>query len=251
MGMTSLGRLCMAGMLALALTATVSLRAQEQAPQEQTQGAAQKPDAQKPKQQKPESRMTQAQAKELFASVDTILQFASDDSKLAIKSKVKRRLTSRDAVEKYLVDKMKEDKDAKRMERSEIVLKKFGLIDQDFHLQSFLVSLLKEQIAGYYDNKTKTVNLLDWIEPDAQEPVLAHELTHALQDQKVDLTKWSDVGSNDIAKNVQEDNQHIQTDEEDTSRDAVAEGQAMVVFLDYSMRGTGKTLADGRRLRSG
>src|ERR1700727_1660709 len=130
------------------------------------------------------------------------------------------------------------------MERSEIVLKKFGLLVRDFHLRTFLLSLLTEQIAGFYDNKTKTVNLLDWIEPDDQEPVLAHELTHALQDQKVDLTKWSDVGLNDIARNVEDDNRHIQTDEGDTARDAVAEGQAMVVYLDYTLRETGKTLAD-------
>ena len=125
---------------------------------------------------------------------------------------------------KYLTEKFDEDEGAKRLERSEIVLKKFGLLDRDFHLQPFLISLLTEQVAGFYDNKTKTVNLLDWIEPDEQKPVLAHELTHALQDQKVDLTKWSEVGSNDVAKNVQEDNQHIQTDEADTARDAVAEG---------------------------
>jgi len=232
MGMTSLERLRMAGMLALALAAAVSLRAQEQ-----TQGPAQKPEA-----PKPEIRMTQAQAKELFASVDTILQFASNDSKLAIKSKVKRRLTSRDAVEKYLIDKMKEDKDAKRMERSEIVLKKFGLIDQDFHLQSFLVSLLKEQIAGYYDSKTKTVNLLDWIEPDTQKPVLAHELTHALQDQRVNLEKWEDESNDEVSHNVTEDNQRIATDEQDTAREAVLEGQAMAVLVDYSLKPMGQSI---------
>jgi len=192
----------------------------------------------------PHAPLTKEQAKDLFSRVDTILSFASTDSGLPIQHSVKRKLITRPEVNKYLTGKFDEDAGAKRLERSEIVLKKFGLLDRDFHLRPFLISLLTEQVAGFYDNKTKTVNLLDWIEPDAQEPVLAHELTHALQDQKVDLTKWSDVGSNDIAKNVQEDNQHIQTDEEDTSRDAVAEGQAMVVFLDYSMRGTGKTLAD-------
>ncbi len=113
-----------------------------------------------------------------------------------------------------------------------------------FNLRPFLISLLTEQVAGFYDNKTKTVNLLDWIEPEEQKPVLAHELTHALQDQKVDLTKWSEVGSDEIAKNVEQDNAHIQTDEADTARDAVAEGQAMVVFLDYTLRPTGQTLAD-------
>jgi len=225
-----IGRLRATGILAVTIAVTVSMRGQ-QAPQQQAQEAP-----------KPEIRMTQAQAKELFASVDTIMQFASDDSKLAIKSKVKRRLTSRDAVEKYLVDKMKDDKDAKRMERSEIVLKKFGLIDQDFHLQPFLVSLLKEQIAGYYDSKTKTVNLLDWIEPDTQKPVLAHELTHALQDQRVNLDKWEDQSNDDLSHNVAEDNQHIQTDEQDTAREAVLEGQAMAVLVDYSLKPMGQSI---------
>jgi hypothetical protein len=240
--MTFTGRLRVAGVLVVMLAATVVLRAQEQTPKEQNpkeqnQGAAEKPEA-----QKAESRMTPAQARELFSSVDQILQFASDDSKLAIKSKVKRRLTSRDAVEKYLVEKMKDDKDAKRMERSEIVLKKFGLIDQDFHLQTFLVSLLKEQIAGYYDSKTKTVNLLDWIEPDTQKPVLAHELTHALQDQRVNLDKWEDQSDEDLSHNVTEDNQRIATDEQDTAREAVLEGQAMAVLVDYSLKPMGQSI---------
>jgi hypothetical protein len=187
----------------------------------------------------PATHITPAQAKELFDSVDTILKFASDDSKLPLKSPVKKRLTTRDAVEKYLEEKMKEDKDAKRMERSEIVLKKFGMLDEDFHLQPFLVSLLKEQIAGYYDSKTKTVNLLDWIAPDAQKPVLAHELTHALQDQHVNLDKWEDQSSEDLSHNVAEDNKHIATDEEDTAREAVLEGQAMAVLVDYELKPVG------------
>ena len=88
---------------------------------------------------------------------------------------------------RYLKKKFDDDESAKRMERSEIVLKKFGLLDHDFHLRPFLLRLLTEQVAGFYDDKTKTVNMLDWIEPEEQKPVLAHELTHALQDQKVDL----------------------------------------------------------------
>jgi hypothetical protein len=186
--------------------------------------------------------LTKDQAKELFRSVDDILAFVSADTKLPIAHSVKRKLMTREAVNKYLREKFDEDEGAKRLARSEIVLKKFGLLDRDFQLQPFMISLLTEQVAGFYDNKTKTVNLLDWIEPDDQKPVLAHELTHALQDQWIDLTKWSEVGAKDIAKNVEEDNQHIQTDEADTARDAVAEGQAMVVYLDYGMRSTGKTL---------
>lgn len=192
--------------------------------------------------------ITKEQAKELFKSVDDILQFVSQDSALPIKQKVKRRLISREQVNKYLRQKFDEDKGTQRMERSEIVLKKFGLLDRDFNLRPFLISLLTEQVAGFYDNKTKTVNLLDWIQPDEQKPVLAHELTHALQDQTVDLTKWSDVGSDDIAHNVEQDNQHIQTDEASTARDAVAEGQAMVVFVDYTLKPLGRNLKDSPEL---
>lgn len=188
--------------------------------------------------------MTKEQAKELFRSVDEILNFVSSDTKLPIDHKVKRKLISRDEVNRYLTEKFDEDEGSKRMERSEIVLKKFGLLDEDFHLRPFLLSLLTEQIAGFYDNKTKTVNLLDWIEPDEQKSVLAHELTHALQDQKVGLTKWSDVSLSDTSKNVQDDNRHLQVDEADTARTAVAEGQAMAVFIDYTLRSSGKTLAD-------
>ena len=162
----------------------------------------------------------------------------SNDTKLPIVRSVKRKLLSRDEVNKYLEKKFAEDEGAKRLERSEIVLKKFGLLDHDFHLRPFLVELLTEQIAGFYDNKTKTVNLLDWIEPEEQKPVLAHELTHALQDQKVDLTKWSAASLQGVARNADEDNRHLQTDEAETAREAVAEGQAMVVFMDYAMRST-------------
>lgn len=189
------------------------------------------------------THITAAQAKELFNSVGVILKFASDDSKLPIKHDVKRKLTTREAVEKYLVEKMNDDKDAKRMERSEIVLKKFGLLDRDFELRPFLLQLLKEQIEAYYDSKTKTVNLLDWATPDTQKPVLAHELTHALQDQHVDLDKWEDDGTmEDLSRNAKQDNEHIQIDELDTAREAVLEGQAMAVYLDYALAPTGKNL---------
>src|ERR1700744_4571966 len=189
-----------------------------------------------------ETKITPEQKKELFRSINQILSFASDDSQLQIKHEVKKRLISREEVEKYVLDKFHEDKDAKRMQREEIVLKKFGLLDRDFQLQPFLVSLLKEQIAGYYDNKTKTVNLLDWVSPDEQKPVIAHELTHALQDQHTDLDKWEPDPPDSVSKNVKEDNERLAIDERDTARDAVLEGQAMAVYLDYTLKPSGKSL---------
>ena len=145
------------------------------------------------------THITPEQAQQLFALVDVLIKFSSDETGLPIKSTVKRQLTTRDAVEKYLEEKFNEDEGTKRLQRDEIVLKKFGLLDHDFELKPFLLALLKEQIEAYYDSKTKTVNLLDWVGPDEEQPVLAHELTHALQDQHSDLEKWDDQTPDDVS----------------------------------------------------
>jgi hypothetical protein len=187
--------------------------------------------------------MTPAEAKELFASVDQIMAFAAKDTGLPGVPHVKRRLLNRDEVKAYLVKSFDEDEGAKRMEQSEMVLKKFGFLDRDFQLRPFLLSLLTEQIAGFYDNKTKYVNLLNWVKPEDQKPVLAHELTHAIQDQKVGLEKWGSNGFKGVSKTAGEDAQRIPVDELETARQAVAEGQAMVVFVDYGLP-KGQTLAD-------
>ncbi len=189
-------------------------------------------------------RLTKAQEDQLLADADEIFRFASKATGLPIEHPVKKVFVSREEVSKELRKKFDEDKGNKKMEQSELVLKKFGLLDRDFNLRPFLLSLLTEQIAGFYDNKTKTMNLLDWVPVDEQKPVMAHELTHALQDQKVDLKKWEDIGAEGVAKNVAEDNKHIQTDEVDTARDAVLEGQAQVSFADYMLKPMGKTLKD-------
>lgn len=189
-----------------------------------------------------QTRITPDQAKQLFGSVDAILQFDSQTTGLPIRRSVKRRLVSRDEIEQYLNKQLRDDRTAKRLQRSELVLKKFGLLDRDFDLQPFLVRLLREQIAGYYDDKTGTVNLLDWIPPDDQKPVLAHELTHALQDQHIHLDKWDQKSELSIPRNVRQDNEHIAVDEADTARDAVVEGQAMAVFIDYTLAPARKNL---------
>jgi hypothetical protein len=180
-----------------------------------------------------EHKITPAEAKELFQSVDEILHFASQDTGLPIKKQVKRRIVSREQVEKYIGEKFKNDADRIRFERSELVQKKFGLLPRDFDLHGFLIKLLSEQVAGYYDEKTKTMNLLDWNEPEMQRPVMAHELTHALQDQSYDLEKMSKQEEEIERKGLDNLDELVRNDEESTCRSAVLEGQAMIVLLDY------------------
>src|ERR1041384_472839 len=182
---------------------------------------------------KKEHKIPAVEAKELFQSVDEILRFASQDTGLPIKKKVKRTIVSRQQVEKYIGDKFKNDADRIRFERSELVQKKFGLLPRDFDLHGFLIKLLTEQVAGYYDEKSKTMNLLDWNEPEMQRPVMAHELTHALQDQSYDLEKMSKHDEEIERKGLDNLDELIRNDEESTCRSAVLEGQAMIVLLDY------------------
>jgi hypothetical protein len=191
---------------------------------------------------KHETRITPEQAKQLFALVDQLMQFSSQETGLPIKTTVKRQLTSRAEVESYLKEKFDEDESAKRLQRGEIVLKKFGLLDHDFDLKPFLLELLKEQIEAYYDSKTKTVNLLDWVNVEEQKPVLAHELTHALQDQYVDLEKWGDQTPDEVSSNYRDDVDHLAKDEMDTAREAVTEGQATAVMMDNILKPMGKSL---------
>ncbi len=181
----------------------------------------------------PPHKLTPDEAKDLLASVDEVLHFASQDTLLPVKHSVKKSIVSREQVEKYLNDKMENDVDRIRFERSELVLKKFGLLPRDFDLHTFLIKLLTEQVAGYYDEKSKTMNLLDWNEPEMQKPVMAHELTHALQDQSYNLEKMS-KHEEEIEKHGLEDlDALVRNDEESTCRTAVLEGQAMIVLLDY------------------
>jgi hypothetical protein len=198
-----------------------------------------------------EVKITPHEAEELFHSVDEILAFDSKQTGLRIKKQVKRRLTSRDEVVAYLTKHMK-DEDVKRLQRSELVLKKFGLLPHEFDMEKLLVDLLREEVAGYYDPKTKTVNLLDWVPLEEQEPVLAHELTHALQDQAIGLDKWMKKGEKDLGEIKKDPTpEDIENDEVDDAREAVIEGQAQAMMFQYALAPAGRSIADSPDLVEG
>ena len=201
------------------------------------------PPPENPQAETPEHHLSQAEAEALFKSIDEILAFVSKDTGLPIKEPVKRKLVTREEVGRFLEERMKDDKDTEKLERSETSLKKFRLLPKDFNLRPFLVTLLKEQVAGYYDPKTKTVNLLDWVAAEEQKPVMAHELTHALQDQNFGMEKWMEAGGK--PKTIQEE---IEQDERRGAREAVIEGQGMIVLLDYMMRAQGMRVTDAPQL---
>ena len=189
----------------------------------------------------PETRITKAQAKELFNSVDEILGFASEDTGLPIRRKVKRKLITRESMANYINKRLRSDKDTQRMVHEQLVLEKFGLIPAGYDLHREFLRLLGEQVAAYYEPKNRTVNLLDWVQPEIQKPVLAHELTHALQDQTVNLQTWPDDG-NPSDKPLPDQQEQV-VEEVQAARECVTEGQAMVVLFDYTLAPLGKSVA--------
>jgi hypothetical protein len=187
--------------------------------------------------QEPEHHISPAEAEELFKAVDEIMAFDSKVTGLPIKHPVKRKLTSRKEVEKYFVDSFKDDESAKHLTQAEVVLKKFGLIPRDSSLEGTLLALYTEAVAGYYDPKTKTVYLLDWLDPEGQKPVLAHELTHALQDQNFDLNKFMKHG-----KQKKTGKYDVSTSEAMSARVALMEGQAAAAMVDYLLAPQGQSV---------
>jgi hypothetical protein len=198
---------------------------------------------------RPDQKISPEAAKELFRSIDELLKFASRDTALPIRHPVEKRLVSRDEVVAFIQKHMMEDKDAQRLERSELILKKWGLLPHDFELQPFLLKLLREQVEGYYDPQTKTVNMLDWVEPEQQRPVMAHELTHALQDQSFDLEKFMKAGDVDLATMKNDPTpEDIVNDEAGSAHQAIVEGQAMVVSIDYELAPVHQSVADSPQI---
>jgi hypothetical protein len=185
-----------------------------------------------------EVRMTDADTKRLFESVDKIFAFAAEDTEMPKRAVVKRRMVSKADVEKFMNGRLAREEFTKRFAQEELSMKKLGFLPREFNLKEFLVKSTGQQIAGYYDEETKVISLLNWVPFDRQEPILAHELTHALQDQNYDLQKWMRAGSRPAGSNG------AGNDDGPTARKAVVEGQAMVVYVDYLLAPVGRTLED-------
>lgn len=196
-----------------------------------------------------EVRITQQDAQELFRSVDEIFKFASEDSGLPQKNPVKRRLIGQADVEKFVREKMSSEEYDDRFARSETTMKKFGLLPRGFDLRGFLVKSDGQQVAAYYDDDSKVISLLNWVPLDEQKPVLAHELTHALQDQSYDLKRWAKAGAHPAF--VRSNGSFEVDDDESISvRHAVAEGQAMIVYYDYILAPMGRNMKNAPGLIS-
>ncbi len=154
---------------------------------------------------------------DLLAQADEVLQQMSQITGLPIKAPVNKRVISRPEIEKYLIENLHQEMTAEEIHAQEALMRAFGLVSRDFNLEKFLITFYTEQAAGFYDAKRKTMFIADWIPAETQTMVLAHELTHALQDQNWDLESYLHGAPDD--------------DDATAARDAVVEGYATAAML--------------------
>ena len=162
---------------------------------------------------------------EFLQAADEVLLEMSKLLSLPILSPLKKSLRSRDEIRAYLLQKMKEDKDAGKRYADQKTMEKFGLLPTDYPLEETLVKVLTEQIAGLYDPDSHEFFIADWNSLADERMVMSHELTHALQDQYFHIDKWTDAAK--------------PNDDAELARDAVIEGSAIAAMLDYILQGKG------------
>jgi hypothetical protein len=126
----------------------------------------------------------------VVAATTEVLKETSEIRELAILKPVKSGAQSRTEIERMLIKNLNEQMTSAEMHATEVTLRKFGLAPTSFEYRPFIIKLLTEQVAGYYDPKVQEFHLADWLELEGQKPVMAHELTHALQDQHFNLRRF-------------------------------------------------------------
>src|SRR5262249_53634833 len=94
---------------------------------------------------------------------------------------------SREGTRKFIEQELDRRYSPARVEQEGKGMVAWGLIPPDYDLRKLVVDLMEEQIAAYYDPRTKIMVVGDWLPADNQQTALAHELVHALQDREVSL----------------------------------------------------------------
>jgi hypothetical protein len=167
---------------------------------------------------------------EFLRAADEVLAQVSKILDLPLKEPLKKSIRTRQELHEYLVREANDDKDQAQRYADQKAMEAFGLIPRDFPLDSFLIDLLTDQVEGLYDSKTKEFYIADWISPDDQTSVMAHELTHALHDQYFHIEQWAKAAR--------------PNDDAEDARDAVIEGSALAAMLDYMLADRNITVRD-------
>lgn len=179
----------------------------------------------------PPSTAAGAQTQQAFIqAADQVLGQMSKILDLPIREPLKKSLRSKDQIRAYLIQEEKEDRTDAERYADDKALEAFGLVPKGFPLDSFMLDVLTDQVAGLYDPKAKEFYIANWIGVDDQKPVMAHELTHALEDQSFHIETWIKAAR--------------PNDDAELARDSVSEGSAMAAMVDYALQDENVSVRD-------
>ena len=178
----------------------------------------------------PTAASSQASARDFADAADEVLAQMSEITHLPSRAPLKKSLRSREQIRAHVIQEMNEDKNPAERYAGARSAEAFGLLPKGFDLDSFMIDLLTEQIAGLYDPKAHEFYVADWIPIADQRMVMAHELTHALEDQHFAIENWVKAAR--------------PNDDSELARDAVLEGSAMAAMVEYLLQGSGRSLQD-------
>jgi hypothetical protein len=166
---------------------------------------------------------------EIFQAIDRSLRDLADITGLKAKKTIHYDLITRDKVNQFLKDRIKESVKPDELRAEEMTLKKLGFVPPEFNLEKSTVDLLTEQAAAFYDYHRKKLFLTDWAPSAMQDSALVHELAHALADQHFHLERFIKQGG--------------KSDDSEIARMAVMEGQATWLMTEVQARRAGQTIA--------
>ena len=167
---------------------------------------------------------------DFLKAADEVLAQMSEILHLPPKGELKKSIRSREEIRQYVLKDFDKEKEKDERLADELLGKKLGLIPEELDWEPFLLDLLTEQIAGLYDAKAREFYIADWIAPADQREVMAHELTHALQDEHFSIEKWSDAAK--------------PNDDAEFARHAVLEGSAFAAMMDWEFRDRGLSVRE-------
>ncbi len=144
---------------------------------------------------------------------------ASVIRKLKIKKPVPCSVRSREEVKRFILDTVETKIPPQKLKMEEVSFKALGMIPENFDYTKGMVDLYLSQLGGYYDPEKKHFVMAGWMPAMMQPTVASHELTHALQDQYYDLSKFIDSKS--------------ENSDEQLAHSALVEGDATAVMMDY------------------
>src|SRR5579859_7160764 len=87
---------------------------------------------------------------QFFAAADQVLQVMSKILDLPVKAPLKKSIRTKAQIRQYLADEQKKGESPRRRYADRRTLEAFGLIPKGFPLDSFLLNLLTDQVAGMY-----------------------------------------------------------------------------------------------------